>query len=72
MFEKQATNVNGKSKLEILCNIETFIGFTCILPMLEYVQFKFKFVQARYIFIWNFIEVVEVTNRDLYMKYVNL
>jgi hypothetical protein len=72
MFEEQTTNVNGKSKLEILCNIETFISFTCILPMLEYVQFLFKFVQARYIFIWNFIEVIKMTNMDLYMTYVNL
>jgi hypothetical protein len=28
MFEEQATNVNDKSKLEILCGIETFISFT--------------------------------------------
>ncbi len=44
MFEKQVTNVNDKSKLEILCDIETFIGLTYILPMLEHVQFLFKFV----------------------------
>lgn len=72
MFEKQTTNFNDKSKLEILCGIETFIGFTYILPMLEHVQFLFKFVQAFYIFIWNFIEIVEVIKRDLYMTYVDL
>lgn len=72
MFEEQTTNVNDKSKLEILCDIETFIGFTYILPMLEHVKFLFKFVQACYIFIWNFIEVVKVTKGDLYMMYVDL
>lgn len=65
MFEEQATNINDKSKLEILCDIETFIGLTYILPMLEHVQFLFKFVQACYIFIWNFIKVVEMTKGDL-------
>ncbi len=72
MFEEQATNVNDKSKLEILCDIETFIGLTYILPMLEHVQFLFKFVQVCYIFIWNCIEVVEVTKGDLYMNCLKL
>jgi len=67
MFEEQATNVNDKSKLEILCGIETFIGFTYILLMLEHVQFLFKFLQA-----WNFIEVIEVTKGDLYMNCLKL
>ncbi len=46
MFQEQVSNESTKAKLELLCNIEVFLGLVCIIPMLEYVQNLFKFVQT--------------------------
>ncbi len=46
MFLKQVSNESTKAKLELLCGIEVFLGFDCIIPMLPCVQGLSKFAQT--------------------------
>jgi len=45
MFQEQMSNKSTKTNLKLLCDIEVFLGFTCIIFMLECVQSLFKFAQ---------------------------
>jgi hypothetical protein len=46
MFDEQTTNTSAKENLDLFCNVKTFSGLICILPLLECMQFLSKFVQA--------------------------
>jgi len=37
MFDEQASHDATKVGLELLCDVEMFLGLTCIIPMLEFV-----------------------------------
>jgi hypothetical protein len=41
----------GKVNYELLCNVENFLGLTCIMPLLEVVQGLSKFSQGHQILI---------------------
>jgi predicted glycosyltransferase involved in capsule biosynthesis len=45
MFNEQASHDITKSNLELFCDVEMFLGLTCIIPMLELVQGLSKFAQ---------------------------
>jgi hypothetical protein len=38
MFDEHATHNTIKKKLELLCDVEVFLGLIYIIPMLEIVQ----------------------------------
>jgi len=46
MFQEQVSNESTKANLELLCDIEVFLGFACIILMLEWVQSFSKFAQT--------------------------
>jgi len=66
MFVKQMSNESKKAKLELLCGIEVFLGFDCIIRMLPYVQSLSKFVQTQNIFICDFVVIIKSCEGDLY------
>jgi hypothetical protein len=37
MFDEQASHDTTNVGLELLCDVEMFLGLTCIIPMLEFV-----------------------------------
>jgi hypothetical protein len=43
MFENQVTNIVAKANLDLLCDVETFLGLVYIIPLLECVQSLSKF-----------------------------
>lgn len=46
MSQEQISNESTKSNMELLCNIEVFLGLVYIIPILECVQGLSKFVQT--------------------------
>ncbi len=59
MFEKHVAHDSARANLELLCNIEVFLGLTCIIPMLECVQSLSKFAQTHDAFICDFVVVLK-------------
>lgn len=51
MFQEQVSNESTKANMELLCNIEVFLGHVYIIPILECVQGFSKFVQTWDVFI---------------------
>jgi predicted glycosyltransferase involved in capsule biosynthesis len=45
MFDEHVTHDTIKTNLELLCDVEVFLGLTYIIPILEIVQGLSKFVQ---------------------------
>jgi hypothetical protein len=43
MFDEQASHDIVKTCLELFYDVEVFLGLTCIIPMLEFVQGLSKF-----------------------------
>jgi len=71
MFNEQTFNILAKANLDLLCDVEIFLGLTCILPLLECMQFLLKFAQAQDVFICDFIDAIKACERDLYRMYVD-
>lgn len=46
MFDDHAFIAITKANLELLCDSETFMGLTCVLPLLEWMKNLYKFVQS--------------------------
>ncbi len=69
MFNEQASHDITKSNLELFCDVEMFLGLTCIIPMLELVQGLSKFAQNWNIFICNFVAIVKKCEAQLNQMY---
>jgi len=72
MFDEQITNTLAKANLDLFYNVKISLGLICILPLLECMQFVSKFIQARNVFICDFIDIIKACERDLYRLYVDL
>ncbi len=55
------TKVNYK----LSCDVETFLGLACIMPLLEIVQGLSKFVQGRQTLMCNFVSTVKLVKVDV-------
>jgi hypothetical protein len=71
MFDDQALNILAKTNLDLLCDVEIFLGLICILPLFGCIQFLLKFVQAQDVFICDFIDAIKACEMDLYRMYVD-
>lgn len=69
LFKDQVINLIRKANLDLLCDVETFLGLTYIIPLLEFVQSLSKFGQIHDVFICDFVCVVKVCEDDLYKMY---
>lgn len=56
----------AKASLELFCDVEMFLGLTCIIPMLELVQGLSKFAHNWDIFICNFVVTIKEYEVQLY------
>lgn len=54
---------------ELLCDVETIIGFICVIPMVEFVQILSKYVQNWNMLIYDFVISVKLCQVDLHKKY---
>jgi hypothetical protein len=68
-WDEQASHETIKVGLELFCDVEMFLGPTCIIPMLEFVQGLSRFVQNQHIFICNFVVVINECEVQLYQTY---
>jgi hypothetical protein len=60
MFVEKVVNAMAKANLDLSCDVKTFIGLICILPLIECIQSKVsKFAQACNIFIYYFDDVIK-------------
>jgi len=71
MFNEHALNTKAKGNLNLLCDVETFLGLSYIIPLLGCMQSLSKFVQVWDIFICDFVDAIKVCERDLYKLYVD-
>jgi len=44
IFDEQVANTLAKANLDLVCNVEIFLGLTCILPLFKCMQSLSKFV----------------------------
>jgi hypothetical protein len=72
MSKNLPTNPIVATNYELLCDVETMIGLTCVLPMLEVVQSLNKLAQNKNCFICDFVAIVKLTQVDSYNLYVDL
>jgi len=71
MAEDATTNEFVIVNYELLCDIETILGLTCLPPMLEALQGLSKYVQNRKAFICDFVGSVKLCQVDLHNMYCN-
>jgi hypothetical protein len=50
-------------KLNSLCDVEFILGLPCIMPLLECVHMLIKFTQVRDVFVYNFVDIVEMAHQ---------
>jgi hypothetical protein len=55
MCDDATSNATININYELLCDVETIMGLTCVLPMLEVVQSLSKFAQNKDTFICDFV-----------------
>jgi hypothetical protein len=69
-----ATTSNAVANInyELLCDVETVMGLTFVLPMLEAVQYLSKLAQYKDIFICDFVLAVKLCQFKIYTMYVDL
>lgn len=53
-------------------DVETSLGLSCILPLLECMQVYSKFIHSHDLFICVFIDGIKACEKDMYKMYVNL
>jgi hypothetical protein len=66
MFKDLATNHVVATNYELVCDVETMMGLTCVLPMLKVVQSLNKLAQNKDCFICDFVVVMKLIQVDLY------
>jgi hypothetical protein len=66
------SNVAANINYELLCDVETVMGLTFVLPMLEAMQYLSKLAQYKDTFICDFVLVVNLCQFKIYTMYVDL
>jgi len=72
MTDFVASNEAANTNYELLCDVETVMGLTYVLPMLEVVQNLSKFVRYKDTFICDFVSTMKLCQFDIYTMYVDL
>jgi hypothetical protein len=65
MFEDQGTNTVANANLDMLCDVENFLGLAYIILLLECVQNLSKFGHTQDVLICDFVSVVKVCEVDI-------
>jgi hypothetical protein len=72
MNDDMHTMVASKTNQQYLCDVEVFLGLTCIMPLLEAVHAFIKFAQAQDCFVCDFITFMKMCCAELYNMYFDL
>ncbi len=72
MSDDVANNAVTNTNYELLCDVETIMGLTCVLLMLEAMQNLNKLAQNKDTFICDFVSAVMLCQFEIYTIYVNL
>jgi hypothetical protein len=59
MSDDAISVATANTNYELLCDVETVMGLTCVLPMLEAMQSLNKLVQNKDTFICDFVSTVK-------------
>jgi hypothetical protein len=71
MSKDLLTNLVAATDYELFCDVETLMGLTCVLTMLEAMQSLNKLVENKDCFICDFVATVKLSQVDLYDLYVD-
>jgi acetyl/propionyl-CoA carboxylase alpha subunit len=55
--------------LNALCDVEIIFGLSCILPFLKCVHTLIKFAQGKGVFIYNFVDIINLAQQELFKLY---
>ncbi len=55
--------------ISVMTNVKILLGFNAIMPLLEEVHSLIKFSQLHYVLVCDFIAIVKIWERDVYMTY---
>jgi len=69
MFEDHVANTVANANLDILCDVETFLGLAYIILLLECVQNLSKFGHTQDVLICEFVSVMKVCEVDPVIQY---
>jgi len=72
MFKDLSINLVVATIYELFCDVETMMGLTCVLPMLEAMYNLNKLAQNKDCFICDFVATFQLTQVDFYNLYVDL
>jgi hypothetical protein len=61
-----------KTTIELLCDVEVVMGFTCIMTLLEVVYEVIKFAQSCNTFVCDFVEAMNMCCAYFYSLYCDL
>ncbi len=57
--------------LDLLCDVHTLLGLSCLLPLLEAVNALIKFAQGKDVFMCDFMAIVKICLVNLFMMYLD-
>jgi hypothetical protein len=60
-----------KKNLALLCNFETLLSLTVMIPLLECVNRLIKFAQQRHVYVCDYVTAVKVCQAELYERFVD-
>lgn len=69
MAQDSTTNKFAAVNYELLCDVDTIMGFICMILMLEFVQILSKYVQSGKMLVCDFVNNVKLCQADLHKKY---
>jgi hypothetical protein len=69
MAEDSATNLIAKVNYELLCDVDTSLGFSYVLPLLGTIARLSKFAQGQHTFICDFVSAMKLVEVNLFTMY---
>ncbi len=69
MVEDNANNVIAKVTYELLCDVETLLGLSYVLPLLGTIARLSKFAQGQHTFICDFVSAMKLVEAIFFTMY---
>jgi hypothetical protein len=69
MAKDSATNVSVKVNYELLCDVETLLGLSYVLPLLGTIARLSTFAQGQHTFICDFVFIMKLIEANLFTMY---
>jgi hypothetical protein len=69
MHVKSPKSDIASKNLNVLCDVELILGLPCLLPLFKCVHELIKITQGQDVFVCNLVEVVKLTQLEIYKLY---